>query len=1108
MDGTRSRLVSALPDAVLALTAPDGSVGSGFFVAPGLVVTCAHVVRPGDWVAGRCGSRDLSLFADPQWYRPKGSGNGPDLALLTVPEGFEHPAVCLASDIVPGDELWGFGHPQGSYRAGESVSFRAEGPSSRSAAGDVSSGTVTLHHVAQGRAGPGFSGAPVLSWRTGGVCGVLRLAYGLQKGMPGARLVPVNDIWAAFPFLDKPELVTGYRQPWLSLLDDNQLRQGGWRYAGPALRDYLRAARALADDLPYSVRLPGVSPPPLTNVYVNQHVTAAHGGQEAALPAAAVVQRDDSALIIGGPGAGKSSLARHLTAELAEQWLGSEDPPDVVPVYVTAAALVGGGSVAERLASAMQSNPRFSLRRSLPADFFGAPALAGTPWLVLVDGLDEVLDQQLRRALLAMVTALWSTPERSHRLLVLTRPLPDQDLTELRRLNAAVYEIQPLAEETLPVFAARWFVQLGEASPDSRADQFIAALARSEAGHLAHIPLLATMLILLYAEDPQSGLPHSRSELYERFVQYLLDTMFRRPTPALLQLQQRVEGRGAGARASVNRLVEEVRGLLESIALQRHNRSQDAIVDLAEAHTTELRPHHFDRGEWRDILRELLSSSGLMTESGSDLAFLHHTLQEFLAAFALARSAPPTTRAAAAAMARELSPLDWRSSTLHGQPYDQSFLRFLFAAWARQGQDTRRLVRGLFNPPWTSPSDDVSDRLARRGRRLLRWLRLMGPSIGAGLVALFLADGDVLSASTRSLALRRLRRIALRDGRSWAAEAIAVHDRAEGLKLLEAITFDRNQALHRRLAAAEALARQGSVRAIPLLTSFVLDGPMLSRHVVRWRQVHGNEAFIYPVVADPLTAVGSRIAAAHVLATVSLPAAQEALGTLVGDLSQPAWHRLRYKLAQAQLDPTGTSAQQTPLHAAMSLHTLNPQPVLALAKSECGDPASALTAWARDATATGAERIVAALALIHLDRQHGTQLLAWLAHKPKFFGWSRWPVDGLLETVWMCPSTWRHPWSRRISLLWDEDVAAAAEHLSEFDKRLAIEALNSRSDPYGPVRPRTLELHARLDPTVARTQVGLIRLRTLGFSGAGLANRVSDLAKFDRQPPRNSSRGW
>ena len=114
---------------------------------------------------------------------------------------------------------------------------------------------------------------------------------------------------------------------------------------GPALRGYLEAARRAAREHPYSIALPNA--PSLATVYLRQHlavpaeddkdrerqrISRAEPGpsQRAAVPATQLLSIEDAllthrcALVLGGPGAGKSSLLRYLTDAAATSWLNAD----------------------------------------------------------------------------------------------------------------------------------------------------------------------------------------------------------------------------------------------------------------------------------------------------------------------------------------------------------------------------------------------------------------------------------------------------------------------------------------------------------------------------------------------------------------------------------------------------------------------------------------------------------------------------------------------------------------------------------------------------------------------------------------------------------------
>ena len=139
----------------------SNSQGTGFFVAPGLILTCAHVVEYADF-----NSVDVFWKSDQQTYTAKIEKllEYPlDLALLRL-EGKvpNHPCVYLdLSEPKINEELYIFGYPKDegiNYSDGDSATFKYEGESFKK--------DVLLHKLKEGQIIEGFSGSPLLNLRT------------------------------------------------------------------------------------------------------------------------------------------------------------------------------------------------------------------------------------------------------------------------------------------------------------------------------------------------------------------------------------------------------------------------------------------------------------------------------------------------------------------------------------------------------------------------------------------------------------------------------------------------------------------------------------------------------------------------------------------------------------------------------------------------------------------------------------------------------------------------------------------------------------------------------------------------------------------------------
>lgn len=631
MPAGREALAEALRATTVMMSAP-GRIGTGFFVAAGQILTCAHVIAspghdPPARVAGQWADAPLELEVTE--FRPDY-----DLALLTVTAGpANHPVACLAAPMEPGDELWAYGHPDGAYRRGDVIRSVYDGPS-------VNADGAELLRITEGRAVEGFSGGPVLNWRTGGVCGVLRRADSPSGGPPGARLVGAELILEVFPRSVKPPSeLSPDRVTWIRLLDDAQLSAGRWCYPGPRLRRYLETARVAARDHPYKLALPNA--PQLSAVYLRQQASRVVGSGEAAeeeevrlrdkpVPADLVLAGDQRcAFVIGGPGTGKSSLLRYLTETGTGRWLDAAGTADV-PILVPAGALAADRPLAEALADGVMAALGARLADRRLADLFEEEPLPGISWVILVDGLDEILVPERRQRVLETVL-FWRTQPSPYRFLVASRPLPHGQLDVLHRDKIRLYDIEPFSQDQLPEFARRWFSALKMPGLEIFASAFIERLADSQLGRLAEIPLIATMLCVVFASQGGRDLPPSRVALYEEFIAVLM-TRRHIEINALERLQQWIRPYGKTAEQAVDQLLAGLRPLLQTVASQRlQAQGPETVLDSVITQVRDLRPAHMPEEQWRNLVEEALRLSGLVVERSGQLAFFHYTIEEYLA---------------------------------------------------------------------------------------------------------------------------------------------------------------------------------------------------------------------------------------------------------------------------------------------------------------------------------------------------------------------------------------------------------------------------------------------------------------------------------------------
>ena len=172
-------------------------LGTGSFVAPGLVLTCAHVVADVIRANGQVILHDeqRALRATVEDCRP---APYPDLALLHV-DLADHPYLTIDPDLRLGDELLVCGYPP-NYPGGDAITAVYEGPTWLDAAK-----SQRLLKFKEGQVVPGLSGAPLFNIRTSGVCGVVKSTRDRYSDL-GGRAVPVEvarELFQLFPTPDR-----------------------------------------------------------------------------------------------------------------------------------------------------------------------------------------------------------------------------------------------------------------------------------------------------------------------------------------------------------------------------------------------------------------------------------------------------------------------------------------------------------------------------------------------------------------------------------------------------------------------------------------------------------------------------------------------------------------------------------------------------------------------------------------------------------------------------------------------------------------------------------------------------------------------------------------
>lgn len=530
-------LIDHLISCTVRLNSGD-KVGTGFFVSPGLILTCAHVIAEQEpltirWNNHAYPGEVAALLKPPD----------PDLALVRI-TGIvpDHPCTYFVADTRLHDPLFSYGYTD-EYPNGDSATFKYEGAS-------ADSNNQVLLKLKQGQARPGLSGAPLLNERTGGVCGVVKRSRDKSTDL-GGRAVGITLALSQWPtLLESNNAFHARNASWVSLMPAT---------ARPAneIDWHLSCAEMLADNRRLTTNALTTNDGTnfgLEEIYVplglierrrQSRRPAADGAQTSAFEGSRLREpagRDDGEqaeviktfshdeffeqvlinkqspksngrrlAIIGEPGAGKTTLLQKIAL-----WLLANS--DYLPIWVSLADLRGKPLRKHLIEDWIENAARKAIvtpemQESLVDQFRGERVF------LLLDGLDEMA-ADASNPLQAISNELKGWLADARIILSCRQNVWDAGKNALEVFDTYVNLDFSYGGETAPdqvgQFISRWFSNAPELGVRLRAELDLPG--RERIRDTVRNPLRLALLCRTW-NSRQGNLPNTKAALYKQFIE-------------------------------------------------------------------------------------------------------------------------------------------------------------------------------------------------------------------------------------------------------------------------------------------------------------------------------------------------------------------------------------------------------------------------------------------------------------------------------------------------------------------------------------------------------------------------------------------------------------
>ena len=452
--------------------------------------------------------------------------------------------------------------------------------------------------------------------------------------------LPITGGWAFALFL----LIYVFRKrisaAWNSFLDwmgATFESEYGYRRFDPEYRKYIRDYHLLLKIV--GIRIEKERRPKITDAYVPIKLVAEHDSLQHAVSVEQVVRDNVYNLVLGDPGAGKSTILDYLTIEYTKPAPRTKSrlhflsflvpfkrrPSSSCPIYLPLRrCLQNNETLLDDILDPTTEILPTAVRKKMPKNFIGR-CLDRKRAILLLDGLDEVADEAAYKSAVQKVNDFVQLYP-GNKVIVTCRYAGWRG--GLHR-DFQVFTVLPLDSQQQQDFIHKWYAAIYQytayGTPQTKsniqkhaeeeANELLSLLrVKDRLRELASNPLILSLICLVYKQE--QNLPRGRAALYEECLKVLLGHWDREDKA----LAQKVP------------TTEQKKLLLRRVAYRMHsNGIKEVDRDILEQWVSEFLPDVGSQIVPAEIVRQIEVRSGLMVERSIDkLTFSHLTFQEFL----------------------------------------------------------------------------------------------------------------------------------------------------------------------------------------------------------------------------------------------------------------------------------------------------------------------------------------------------------------------------------------------------------------------------------------------------------------------------------------------